>query len=252
MIDLMPFMGIGLLLVRPGALIISAPGFGGVYAPAQVKIGLTLLLAIVLAPSASLPAIDSGASLALIVTREMAIGVALGTAIRALVSAAELAGQLAGFQMGLSYSAIVDPQSGVRNNLLASLYGNIAMITFLLTNAHHAFLRALRDSYESLPMGAGHVAPSLPQAIVGLLGLVFSFGARLAAPLVVVLVITEIALALIARSAPALNLMAVGAPIRVIVGLILLGFVAPAAVGVLSGVSSTVLQAGVHAAEAFR
>jgi flagellar biosynthesis protein FliR len=81
---------------------------------------------------------------------------------------------------------------------------------------------------------------------------VFSFGTRLAAPLVLVLVITEIALALVARSAPALNLMAVGAPVRIIIGLVLLGFVAPAAVGVLSGISGTVLQAGVHAAEAFR
>ena len=252
MIDLTPFMGLGLLIVRPGTLILAAPGFGGAYAPAQVKIGLTLLLAFVLLPTVTMPAIGSAVGLAVVVTREMAIGLALGMSIRALVAAAELAGQLAGFQMGLSYSAIVDPQSGVRNNLLSALYGNIAVITFLVMNGHHAFLRALRDSYESLPMGIGHIGSSLPAAVMGLLGLVFTFGARLAAPLVVVLVITELALALIARSAPALNLMAVGAPIRIMIGLILLGFVAPAAVGVLSGISGTVLQAGVRAAEAFR
>jgi len=251
-IDLTPFMGIGLLLVRPGTLILAAPGFGGAYAPAQVKIGLTLLLAIVLLPTVTMPAVGSAVGLAIVVTREMAIGLALGMSIRAMVAAAELAGQLAGFQMGLSYSAIVDPQSGVRNNLLSALYGNIAVVTFLVMNAHHAFLRALSDSYQSLPIGVGHIGGSLPEAVMGLLGLVFIFGARLAAPLVLVLVITEIALALISRSAPALNLMAVGAPVRIIVGLILLGFVAPAAVGVLSGISGTVLQAGVRAAEAFR
>jgi flagellar biosynthetic protein FliR len=81
---------------------------------------------------------------------------------------------------------------------------------------------------------------------------VFSFGARLAAPVVVVLVLAEIAMALVARSAPALNLTAVGAPVRIIAGLILLGIVAPAAVGVLSGMSGVVLKAGVSAAEAFR
>jgi flagellar biosynthesis protein FliR len=251
-IDLTPFMGIGLLLVRPGTLILTAPGFGGAYAPPQVKIGLTLLLAIVLMPTATMPEVGSSVGLAVILAREMAIGLALGMSIRALVAAAELAGQLAGFQMGLSYSAIVDPQSGVRNNLLSALYGNIAVVTFLLMNGHHAFLRALRDSYDSLPMGAGHIGGSLPEAVMGLLGLVFTFGARLAAPLVIVLVITELALALIARSAPALNLMAVGAPVRLIVGLILLGFVAPAAVGGLSSISGAVLQAGVRAAEAFR
>ena len=252
MIDLTPFMGIGLLIVRPGTLILTAPGFGGVYAPAQVKIGLTLLLGFALMPTISLPAIGSATGLALVVAREMAIGLALGMSIRALVAAAELAGQLAGFQMGLSYSAIVDPQSGVRNNLLSALYSNIAIITFLLMNGHHAFLRALRDSFDSLPIGGGHIGNSLPGAVMALLGLVFSFGMRLAAPLVLVLVITEIALALVARSAPSLNLMAVGAPVRIIIGLVLLGFVAPAAVGVLSGISGTVLQAGVRAAEAFR
>ena len=252
MIDLTPFMGIGLLIVRPGTLILTAPGFGGVYAPAQVKVGLTLLLGFALMPTISLPPIGSATGLALVVAREMAIGLALGMSIRALVAAAELAGQLAGFQMGLSYSAIIDPQSGVRNNLLSTLYSNIAIITFLLMNGHHAFLRALGDSFESLPIGAGHIGSSLPGAVMALLGLVFSFGMRLAAPLVLVLVITEIALALVARSAPSLNLMAVGAPVRIVIGLVLLGFVAPAAVGVLSGISGTVLQAGVRAAEAFR
>jgi flagellar biosynthetic protein FliR len=251
-IDLTPFMGIGLLLVRPGTLIMTAPGFGGVYAPAQVKVGLTLLLALILLPTVPMPGIGSAVGLAVVLTREVAIGLALGMSIRALVAAAELAGQLAGFQMGLSYAAIVDPQSGVRNNLLATLYGNIALMTFLLMNGHHEFLRALRDSYESLPMGAGHIGGSLPGAVMAMLGLVFSFGARLAAPLVLVLVITEVALALVARSAPSLNLLAVGAPLRLIIGLVLLGFVAPAAVGVLAGVSHSVLQAGVRAAEAFR
>jgi flagellar biosynthetic protein FliR len=187
-----------------------------------------------------------------VVAREGAIGLALAMAIRALVAAAELAGQMAGFQMGLSYSAIVDPQSGVRNNMLAALYGNLALMTFFLINAHHAFLRALRDSYESLPMGVGHVGGSLPQVVVELLAIVFALGVRLAAPLVIVLVVTELALALIARSAPALNLMVVGPPIRLIVGLILLGVLVPAAVGVLAGASRGVLPVGIRAAEAFR
>jgi flagellar biosynthetic protein FliR len=251
-IDLTPLARFGLLLVRPGTLIVAAPTFGGAYAPAPVKIGLTVLVSIVLLPVTAVPAVGDAMEIAGVVAREFAIGLALAMAMRALVAAAEVAGQLAGFQMGLSYSAIVDPQSGVRNNLLAALYANVAMVVFFLTNAHHAFLRALRDSYETLPIGSGHIASSLPQAVTALLALVFGFGARLAAPLVVVLVVAELALALVARSAPALNLMAVGAPIRIIGGLILLGLIAPAAVGVLASMGGAALQAGVHAAEAFR
>jgi flagellar biosynthetic protein FliR len=251
-IDLTPFLAFGLLLVRPGALILGSPSFGGVYAPAQVKIALTVLLAIALLPSATMPPTGSAVGLSIMVARETAIGLALGLSIHALVAAAELAGHLAGFQMGLSYSAIVDPASGVRNNVLASLYGNIAIVVFLLTNAHHAFLRALGQSYESLPIGAGHIGDSLPQSVMALLGFVFAFGVRLAAPVIVVLVVTELGLAIVARAAPALNLMAVGAPVRLILGLILLGFVAPAAVGVLAGASGNVLQLGAHLADAFR
>jgi len=251
-IDVAPVLSLGLLLVRPGTLLLAAPAFGGTYAPAAIKIGLTVLLGLALVPAAGVPSVESSLGLAGLVAREFAIGLALALAIRTLVSAAEVAGHLAGFQMGLSYSALVDPQSGVRNNLLSALYANIAVVTFLATNAHHAFIRALRDSYDTLPIGGGHVAASLPASVIGLLTLAFSFGIRLAAPLVVVLVVAELALALVARSAPALNLMVVGAPIRVILGLILLGFVAPAAVGALTGLSGTVLQAGTHLAEAFR
>jgi flagellar biosynthetic protein FliR len=251
-IDVAPLLGLGLLLVRPGTLILAGPGFGGPYAPATVKIGLTLLLAFALAPVASVPHVNSALVLTGYVFREFAVGLSLAMAIRALVAAAELGGQLAGFQMGLSYGAIVDPQSGVRNNLLAALYANIAVVTFLGTNAHHAFLRALRDSYQRLPIGAGSIGDGLPQGVIELMAVVFTFGVRLAAPLVIVLVITEIALALIARSAPALNLMAVGGPARIIVGLILLGFVTPAVVGVLGGLSSHLVQTGVRLTEVFR
>jgi flagellar biosynthetic protein FliR len=110
----------------------------------------------------------------------MAIGVALALAIRVLVGA-EFAGNLAGFQMGLSYSAIIDPASGVRNRAVDAVLATWRW-SFLVTNAHHAFLRRCA-SCESLPIGAGQVGV-MPQAIIGMLAIVFTFGARLAAPMV--------------------------------------------------------------------
>jgi flagellar biosynthetic protein FliR len=251
-VDLTAFTTLGFLLVRPGALMLGAPAFGGAHAPATVKIGLTVLLALTLAPLVQMPGAQSGVGAAVIVARELAIGLAFSLAMRVLTAAAEFGGHLIGFQMGLSYSAIVDPQSGVRNNLLATLYANIAVLVFLLTNAHHAFLRALADSYVQLPIGTGALGPSLSTATTRLLGLVFAFGARLAAPVIVVLLIAEIAMALVARSAPSLNLMTVGAPVRIIAGLIVLGIVLPAALSLFAGMSNIVLQAGVSTAGAFR
>jgi flagellar biosynthetic protein FliR len=251
-IDLSPLMAIGLLMVRPGTLILAAPSFGGLYAPAQVKIALTVLIGIALIPTAPVVHADSTLSLALIVGREMAIGLAFGLAINALVAGAEMAGHLAGFQMGLSYSAIVDPSSGVRNNLVATLYGMMATIVFLLTNAHHAFLRALAQSYESLPIGAGHIGSSLPQAVMSILGLVFTFGLRIAAPMIAVLLVIEVALGLIARAAPALQAGIIGGPLKLLVGLALVGMVAPSVVALFARSLNSVLQIGVHFADVFR
>lgn len=252
MIDATPLLHLGLLLVRPGTLIVAAPPFGSTFAPASVKVGVTVLLALTLVPIVDVPTAASSIGLAGAVVREFAIGLAMAMAIRALVAAAEFGGHLVGFQMGLGYSAIVDPQAGVRNNLLAALYANVAVVTFLITNGHHAFLRALRDSYIRLPIGAGHIADSLPANVASLLGLIFTLGMRLAAPVVAVLVVAELTMALMARSAPALNLMADGASVRLMVGMLLLSIVVPAAFGVLASYATPVLEAGAHAADAFR
>ncbi len=252
MIDLTPLLSIGLLLVRPGVLVLVAPPLGSTFAPAPVKVGLTVLLALALMPLVEVPNPTSTAGLAGIVLRESAIGFAMAFAIRALVAAAEFGGHLIGFQMGLGYSAIVDPQAGVRNNVLAVLYGNVAVITFLLANGHHAVLRALRDSYARLPIGTGQIGESLPQSVASLLGLVFTLGVRLAMPVVAVLLVAELAMALMARSAPALNLLADGASVRLMVGLLLLGVVVPSAFAVLGGYTTPVLEAGARAAQALR
>lgn len=252
MIDLTPIARLSLLLVRPGMLFVAAPAFGGAFAPAPVKIGLTVMIAMALAPVTALPHADTMLALLVIVAREAAIGLGLALAIRSLIAAAELAGQLTGFQMGLSYSATVDPQSGVRNALMTTLYANLALITFFLINGHHAFVRALYRSYEMLPVGPGAIDRSLPDVVVHMLGLIFTLGVRLAAPVIVVLVIVEIGLALIARSAPALNVLAMGPSVRAIVGLVLVAATVASIVGVISGTGNRVLELAYEAARAFR
>lgn len=253
--DLAPLAQFGLLLVRPGMLILVAPIFGGNYAPAPVKIGLTVLIALALLPLVNVPAPSENAiSIALIVTREAAIGLALGMAVRIFVNAVELAGHMSGFQLGLSYSAVVDPQSGVRNNLLATLYANLVLVTFFLVNGHHAVLRALGASYEQVPLGAAgsQVSAALVSTVVEMLGLVFVLGTRLAAPLILVLLVVELGMGLVSRAAPMLNLMVIGAPLRLLIGLLVLGVMIPMVARVATGAADTVVQLGMQGAQAFR
>jgi flagellar biosynthesis protein FliR len=251
-IQLTPVLRFGLLLVRPGMIMMFAPGFGDQYAPTRLKIGLTVLIAITLMPAVGGFPVGELLPLVLVVAREVAIGAAMALGIRILVAAAEFGGHLAGHQMGLSYGATVDPLSGARNPLLSVLFGNIALLTFLTIDGHHAVLRALKQSYVDLPVGMGNLQPALAGQVAQMLGVVFSLGMRLAAPVVLVLFSVEIGMALLARSAPALNLNSAAAPVRMIVGLLVLAVMVPAVASVAAGVANAVLRAGVQMAGAFR
>ena len=252
MIDLSVVVRFGLLLVRPGMLVLVAPALGGSYAPTQIKVAITVLLALVLAPTVAVPAAGSDVALTLIIAREIVIGLSLGLAVRAIIAAAELGGHLGGYQIGFSYAATIDPASGVRNSVITSLYGLLALLAFFAVNGHHQILRALVVSYEGLPIGGGHVDASILTGVRQILGLIFTVGVRLAAPLVLVLLIVELAVGLVSRSAPSLNFMVVGYPVRLIVGLLVLAAMVGTVPQVIATVVDGALDIGLNLAAAFR
>jgi flagellar biosynthetic protein FliR len=241
----------GLLLVRPGMVVMITPGLGGAHIPPTVKLGLTVMLALGLLPSVSTDVV-AGSSLTAIIAREVAIGLSLAFVIRALIAGAELAGHLSGFQIGFSYGATIDPQSGVRNNMLAALYGLLATLAFFAINGHHMVLRALAASYAALPIGGGAIHESLVGSVRDMLGLVFLIGTRIAAPIVIVLVVVEIAVGLISRSSPSLSFMVIGYPIRILIGLLLLAALVPVIPAVTNSMLDTALVMAAGTAAAFR
>ncbi|BCS33530.1 flagellar biosynthetic protein FliR [Luteitalea sp. TBR-22] len=216
--DLSPLLVFVIALIRPSLIVMATPLYGGTYAPTMAKIGLLLVLAAFMAPVIGVPRTLASGMLIAVMVREALIGLALAMTVRLLQAGAELGGYLTGFQMGLSYAALVDPQSGVRNNVLAALYGSITVIVLLVTNAHHELLRALAASYEALPIGGGAVATNLAEMTAGMFGLMFTLGVRLSAPIVITLLLVEVGLGVMARVAPTLNLMVTAAPVRLLIG----------------------------------
>jgi flagellar biosynthetic protein FliR len=252
MIDLPVVERFGLLLIRPGMLVVTAPVFGGVWAPATTKIGVIVLVSLLLMPIVTLPDAVGPAGIAVLAVREALIGFALALGIRALVSGAEFAGHLAGFQVGFAYASLVDPQTGVRNNLLSLVYGTLTVFTVFVTDTHHDLLRALALSYDALPVGTGGVSTSIVQVVGQLLAVVFRVGLQLAAPVVIVLLIVEVALGLLTRAAPTLNLMAQGFPIRIAVGLLALAATLQAIPAVVRLALPHVVELGALTARAFK
>jgi flagellar biosynthetic protein FliR len=250
--DLTVLATFGLLLVRPAMLMAIAPGFGGATVPTQVKVALTVLIAVTMAPTVAMPAAGDTTPLTLIVAREMTIGLALALMVRALIAGVEFAGHLSSQQIGFSYAATVDPSSGVRNTMLTSLYGTLATLSFLGINGHHEMLRAMAMSYAALPIGGGSINESLLTSVREMLALVFTVGLRLAAPIVIVLLIVELAVGLISRAAPALNFMVIGYPVRIIVGLTVLAALLSTIPSLTASLSEQAIELALRFAAAFR
>ena len=136
--------------------------------------------------------------------------------------------------------------------MFAVLYANLALFTFLGTNGHHALIRALASSYTQVPIGVGDIDRSLAGSVTGMLGMIFVLGLRLALPLILALLVVEIALGLISRAAPNLNLMAVSQPIRVLVGLMVIATLLAMTPGLVSRYITPALELGARTAAAFR
>lgn len=243
---------LAVLLVRPGVVVALAPTFGGLYATSRTKIGLTVLLAIGLMPSVVVPPAINAAELTGFIAREMAIGLALGLTVRALIGGVEFAGHLSGQQMGLTYAGTIDPSSGAKHTVVTTLFNMLAVMTLFAIDGHHTILRALSASYAGLPIGDGGLNASLVTSVRDTLALVFVTAFRLAAPIVVVLLIVEIVIGFISRVTPALSFMVIGYPIRMLLGLFVLGLVVTTVPGVVQGLTERTIRLGLDAAGAFR
>jgi flagellar biosynthesis protein FliR len=252
MTDLSVLSRLALLLVRPGMVVALTPTFGGLYASGRIKIGLTALFAIGLVPSVVVPQAVTVADLAGFIAREMVIGLALGLAVRALVGGVEFAGHLSGHQMGLTYAATIDPSSGAKHTVVTTMFNMLAVLTLFMIDGHHTILRALASSYAGLPIGDGGVNASLLTSVRDTFALVFVTALRLAAPVVVVLLIVEIIIGFISRVAPALSFMVIGYPIRMIVGLFVVGLVVATVPGIVSSLTDRTIRLALETAGAFK
>lgn len=250
--DLGPVVRFALLLVRPGMVVMLAPGLGGRQLPAMVKIGLTALIALGLLPSVALPGSLTTSGLPILVLHEAAVGLALAFTLRALIAGVEMAGHLSSYQIGFSYGATIDPMSGVRSTMLVSLYGTLATVTFLGVNGHHAVLRALAASYGGVPMSPGQPAESLVTSVRDILGMVFVVGVRLAAPVLVVLLIVELAVGLISRAAPSLSFLVIGYPLRIAIGLFVVATLIHTVPAVTASMIESAILLGARTAGAFK
>ncbi len=242
-LDLQQIAAFLLLVCRVGGVMIAAPLIGSGRLPARLKAALALAISFVLAPVAGEPALCPGTiALILAAGSELLLGLAVGFGASLIFSTIQMAGEMADMQSAFGFAGIVSPQTGERNSVIGQLQMSIAWLIFLIANGHHVVLQGIGSSLSSVPLGTalGYSAPVLTQAIAGLI----AASVRIAAPIVGAVILTDFALGLLTRAAPQMNLLAIGFPIKLAVGLIAallsLPLLASAQHGLLSAMESLI------------
>lgn len=209
-------------LVRILAFIAAAPLWSTAGIPRRTRLILALGITLALAPALpAMPKVEPGSLAGLwILAQQMLIGIAMGFAARIVFTAVDLAGEFIGFQMGLGFATFYDPLSSSQTPVISEFMGLIGLLLFLSLNGHLMYVTTLAQSFYAIPVG-GHLLGSgswLNLAELG--GKIFSTGLLLALPVIVALMITNLALAVLTRAAPQLNIFALGFPLTLIGGFV--------------------------------
>lgn len=216
-------------LARILALIMSAPVFSNPGMPLRVRVGLAIMITLIVAPTlGSPPAIDPGSLAGLfILAQQIVIGLALGFAIRLVFVAVEMAGELTGLQMGLGFAVFFDPQHAGQTPVVGQFLGLVATLAFLAVDGHLQMIYFLSLSFSTLPIGTASLEAPTFIMLTHWGTEIFRSGVLLAMPILAALLIANLALGILTRAAPQLNLFAVGFPLTLGLGLLMLSLTLP-------------------------
>ena len=219
---------------RIGACLMVAPMFGARFVPARSRVLLAVALTALVAPLAPSTGIAPFSTDGIVVVaQQLLIGVALGFALQVVFDALGLAGQLLANSMGLSFAFNVDPLRGSSTAALGQLYIILATLTFLALGGHLALIELLAHGFTTMPVSTSGIGREGLWMLVNWGGQLFAGAISIALPGVTALLIVNLAFGVVSRAAPTLNLFAVGFPISLVVGLlVVLAGIAPLTEGV--------------------
>jgi flagellar biosynthetic protein FliR len=211
-----------IVLLRVSGIVVFAPFFSSVSIPISVRIPFALVTTFILTPAlplSKIPAEPGLSSIVPVLLNELMMGFILGFAALCVFAGLQFAGQMISFQLGFSLIKMIDPQSNVQAPVFSFLTNYIGLLLFLLINGHHWFLLAVNQSFEFMPIGGVQISGPLAAYIVSLSADILVMGVRIAGPVIVVGIVTDVIVGVVGRTAPQINILIVGMPLKVLVGL---------------------------------
>lgn len=216
-------------MIRPGAAFLAAPVFGTRAVPVQLRLILSLALGMAALNSIAIDMPEGGIGTfagIVLVAGEVMAGLAIGFALQIGYSAAFVAGEVISNAMGLGFSSMMDPASGQSTPVVGTFLSVLATFLLLAMDGHLMLIGFIVKSYEAIPPGV-MMSNNAIYSLVLFGGTLFGAGLTIALPVGFALILIQIVMAMLARSAPSLNLFSVGLPAALICGLILLAMAAP-------------------------
>lgn len=241
-------------LFRIGALIASSPILGNPTFPQRAKIALAVAISLVVSPTlGELPQVEPGSAAGLLIlAQQIMIGVAMGLTMRIVFVGVEMAGNLIGLQMGLGFATFFDPINSAQVPVVAQFLGMLFTLIFLALNGHLLMIEVLADSFRAFPISAQPPSALAWKMVAEWGGEIFRSGLLLALPMIAALLIANLSIGIMTRAAPQLNIFAVGFPITLAVGFLVLFVTLPFMVPTLERMTLEGAQMMLQVAKAAR
>lgn len=215
-----------LVATRVGAIFFMMPVFSSRVLPIQIKAAFTLVVSLLLTPLVPLTPEQlprETVQFILFVISELFVGMSLALILRLIFAGLQTAGQMVGFQIGFSVANVVDPQSGTQSVVIAQFAYLFALLLFLTANGHHYILRVLHDSFWLLQPGELNLSQPIFDLMVELGKKMFVLSIKLMAPVMAILLLGQVALGILAKTVPQMNMLMMSFGMNVILGFFFLG-----------------------------
>ncbi len=210
--------------VRISAMLLVTPVFGSRQINTRVRLGLALFLALVIAPQLPEPPLIDPLSIRglLVAIEQILIGIGMGFILSLVFSAINQAGEAIALSMGLGFASAVDPAGGVQVPMVSQYLSILATLIFLAMNGHLVLIELLLKSFQTLPIGQGGLEPDDLWFVASFGSQMFAGALLIALPAVSALLLVNLTMGVITRAAPQLNIFAVGFPITILIGFVII------------------------------